>query len=103
MAHINYRPLNSRPFTIYKISEGGPRAASSEPSVDLPVDGKGEKRELPSRHGEEKDLTRPHLIQNQSLSPQCCIIWQQCDISRTSRKRQSSMDGLKTMPRNADV
>lgn len=39
---------------ICKISEGGPGAASSELSLYLPVDGKGEKRGLPFRHGEER-------------------------------------------------
>ena len=54
MAHINYRPLNSRPSTICRMGEGGPGAALTEPSVDPLVDGKDEKRRLPSRHGEEK-------------------------------------------------
>lgn len=54
MALIGYRPLNSRPSMTCKMSEAGPGAASTELSVDLRVEGKGEKTGLPSRYGEKR-------------------------------------------------
>ena len=54
MALIDYRTLNSRPSVTCKMSEAGLGAASTEPSVDLPVDGKGGKPGLPSRYGEKR-------------------------------------------------
>lgn len=41
MALIGYRPLNSRPSMTCKMREAGPGAASTEPSVDLPVNENG--------------------------------------------------------------